>query len=97
MGIGLFMTANWAMANQLAPAAEAGKFLGLTNLATAGAAVIGRLEGPLIDLFNNWRPGIWWGYTGLFLMGAVCMLASAILLRKIPLTTQAIQPESQAA
>lgn len=94
-GIGMFLTANWAMANQLAPAAEAGKFLGLTNLATAGAGVIGRLEGPLIDLFNNWRPGLWWGYTGLFLAGAVCLLVSAILLRKIPDYRGMIQPKAQ--
>jgi MFS family permease len=95
MGIGLFLTANWAMANQLAPAAEAGKFLGLTNLATAGAGVIGRLEGPLIDLFNNWWPGLWWGYTGLFLAGAVCLLASAVLLRKIPVVPRVTRPVSQ--
>ncbi len=97
MGIGLFLTANWAMANQLAPAAEAGKFLGLTNLATAGAGVIGRLEGPLIDLFNNWRPGMWWGYTGLFVAGAFCLLLSAVLLRKIAATAGVIRPESQPA
>lgn len=94
IGIGLFLTANWAMANQLAPAAEAGKFMGLTNLATAGAGVIGRLEGPLIDLFNNWKPGVWWGYTGLFLAGAVCLLASAVLLRKIPAIPRVAMPAS---
>jgi MFS family permease len=80
VGLGLFLTANWALANEQAPAAEAGKFLGLTNLATAGAGVIGRLEGPLIDLLNNARPGAWWGYSMLFLTGAVCMLISASLL-----------------
>jgi len=80
VGIGLFLTANWALANELAPQAEAGKFMGLTNLATAGAAAVGRLEGPLIDALNNARPGVWLGYTGLFLMGAICILCSAILL-----------------
>ena len=57
VGIGLFLTANWALANALAPAAAAGKFLGLTNLATAGAGAVGRLQGPMIDLLNNARPG----------------------------------------
>jgi UMF1 family MFS transporter len=83
VGIGLFLTANWALANELAPPAEAGKFLGLTNLATAGAGAIGRLEGPLIDVLNNAWPGAWWGYTGLFLLGAVCILASAWLLKGV--------------
>lgn len=83
-GIGIFLSANWALANDLAPAAEAGKFLGLTNLATAGAGAVGRLEGPLIDLLNNARPGQWWGWTMLFTFGAVCILISTALLVKIP-------------
>ena len=94
VGIGLFLTANWAMANQLAPAEEAGKFLGLTNLATAGAGMIGRLEGPLIDLFNNLWPGLWWGYTGLFLMGVACLLVSAVLLGRIPASERLVHPKS---
>jgi len=90
-GIGLFLTANWALANELAPAAEAGKFLGLTNLATAGAGAVGRLEGPLIDVFNNLHPGVWMGYSGLFLVGVVFILISALLLKKIAIERQAPQ------
>jgi MFS family permease len=83
VAIGLYLTANWALLNELAPAAEAGKFMGLTNLATAGAAALGRLEGPFIDLLNNARPGAWWGYSGLFLMGAVSILVSIVLLSRV--------------
>lgn len=82
-GIGLFLTANWALANRLAPAAEAGKFMGLTNLATAGAGALGRLEGPGIDLLNNVRPGAYLGYTGMFILGAICALVSILLLSKV--------------
>jgi MFS family permease len=82
-GIGLFLTANWALANRLALGAEAGKFMGLTNLATAGSAAIARLEGPAIDWLNAFRPGAWWGYSWMFLFGAVCMLVSLFLLGKI--------------
>ena len=82
-GVGLFLTANWALANDLAPVGEAGKFLGLTNLATAGAAAAGRLEGPLIDLLNNAQPGAFWGYTMLFAFGAVCAAVSALLVRRV--------------
>ena len=91
IGIGLFLTANWALANTLAPTAEAGKFLGLTNLATAGAGAIGRLEGPFIDLLNNARPGAWWGYAGLFLMGTICIAISALLLGKVRLASRPAQ------
>jgi MFS family permease len=82
-GIGLFLTSNWALANSLAPQEEAGKYLGLTNLATAGAAAISRLEGPVLDWLNAAWPGAWVGYKGLFIFGAVCMFLSVFFLRKI--------------
>jgi MFS family permease len=82
-GIGLFLTASWALSNRLAPAGQAGKFLGLTNLATAGAGALSRLEGPLIDLGNNSHPGAWTGYTGMFVFGAVCAVLSMVLLSRI--------------
>jgi MFS family permease len=82
-GIGLFLTSNWALANSLAPREEAGKYLGLTNIATAGAAALSRLEGPVLDWLNAAWPGAWIGYKGLFVFGALCMLLSLFLLRKI--------------
>jgi MFS family permease len=82
-GIGLFLTSNWALANSLAPQEEAGKYLGLTNIATAGAAALSRLEGPVLDGLNTAWPGAWVGYRGLFIFGAVCMLLSLFLLQKI--------------
>jgi MFS family permease len=82
-GIGLFLTANWALANRLAPPDEAGKFLGLTNLATAGAGAAGRLEGPLIDLLNSLQPGAFYGYTAMFLFGALTTLCSSLFLKWI--------------
>ena len=82
-GIGLFLTSNWALANSLAPPESAGKYLGLTNIATAGAAALARLEGPVLDGLNAAWPGAWIGYKGLFIFGAVCMLLSLFLLRRI--------------
>jgi MFS family permease len=82
-GIGLFLTSNWALANRLAPREEAGKFLGLTNLATAGSGALARLEGPVIDYLNAAWPQAWAGYKGLFIFGAICMLLSVTFLNKI--------------
>jgi len=45
VGIGLFLTSNWALAIQHAPLEQAGKYMGLTNLATAGAGALSRLQG----------------------------------------------------
>lgn len=89
-GIGLFLTSNWALANSLAPQEEAGKYLGLTNLATAGSAALSRLEGPVLDWLNAMWPGAWVGYKGLFLFGAVCMLLSLYFLRKIHVKSESV-------
>jgi MFS family permease len=91
-GLGLFLTSNWALANSLAPQAEAGKYLGLTNLATAGAAALSRLEGPVLDWLNAASPGAWIGYRGLFIFGAICMLLSLLFLRKIHVQSESVIP-----
>jgi MFS family permease len=98
-GIGLFLTSNWALANALAPGEQAGKFLGLTNIATAGSGALARLEGPALDALNAAWPGAWLGYRGLFVFGATCMLLSLFFLtrirRKTPrLGRHALQAES---
>lgn len=94
-GLGMFLSTNWALANEMAPAAEAGKYMGLTNLATAGSAAIARLEGPMIDGFNNVNPGAWIGWTVLFAVSAALMIASAVVIRHV--TEPDIHPESQKA
>lgn len=49
-GVGLFYTANWALGTDLVPAEHAGRFLGLSNLAGAGAGAIGAyIGGPVGD------------------------------------------------
>lgn len=82
---GIFMSVNWAWAADLAPAAEAGRYLGLSNLATAGASAFSRLvAGPIIDGGNALHAGI--GYDLLFLVLALAMSASALLLAGVPET-----------
>jgi len=83
-GIGLFLSANWALASDLAPVGEGGHYLGLTNIATAGAGALSRLAGPGIDALNAWRPGESLGYTGLFITAAILSLGSLLFLRGIP-------------
>ncbi|HBF40829.1 MAG TPA: hypothetical protein DDW19_03360 [Anaerolineaceae bacterium] len=83
VGLGMFLSTNWALANEMAPSAEAGKYMGLTNLATAGSAALARLEGPMIDGFNNASPGEWIGWTVLFALSAALMIASGIVIRKV--------------
>jgi MFS family permease len=83
-GAGVFITCNWALATDLAPQAEAGKFLGLTNLATAGAGAFSRLTGPALDGLNNWQPGRYLGYTALLVGSAVFALLALLVLARVP-------------
>ncbi len=83
-GAGIFITTNWALATDLAPNAEAGKFLGLTNLATAGAGAFSRMTGPVLDWLNNAYPGQSLGYTALFVSSAVFALLALVALIRVP-------------
>jgi len=83
MATGIFLSVNWALATDLIPEQEAGKYMGLSNLATAGAGASARLAGPLIDLVNNLRPGEFLGYPALFVLAALIALIGTVLLKKI--------------
>jgi len=49
-GVGLFYTSNWALGTEIVPKEEAGKYLGISNLAGAGAGAIGAyIGGPIAD------------------------------------------------
>jgi MFS family permease len=79
---GMFMTTNWAMGTSLVPAAEAGFFLGISNLAGAGAGIIGgSIGGPVADYLNLSRPGL--GYFVIFIGYAVLFALSTVSLRFI--------------
>lgn len=82
-GMGLFLTSNWALANRLAPPDEAGKYIGLTNIATAGAGALAGLLGPVVDQMNSAHANAFQGYTFLFFLGAACALASLLFLKWI--------------
>jgi hypothetical protein len=50
LSMGFFYAANWALGVSIVPKAEAGRYLGLSNLAGAGAGAIGAyLGGPIGD------------------------------------------------
>ncbi len=49
-GVGIFYSASWALGTKIVPQERAGQFLGLSNLAGAGAGAIGAyIGGPLAD------------------------------------------------
>ena len=87
-GLGSFLSVNWALATDLVPPEEAGKYLGLSNFATAGAGATARLAGPLVDFFNLRAAGA--GYQALFMLaGAVILFGAFLIWWKVPETRPA--------
>ncbi len=85
-GIGMFFTTNWALGTDIVPKKDAGKFLGISNLAGAGAGAVGAyIGGPLADYFTaNFphMPGL--GYMLIFGIYGALFLVSSIVLIKVP-------------
>jgi len=81
ISFGAFMSSNWALATDLLPKGEEARYLGLTNLATAGGSALARLVGPVIDFFNAYSLNL--GYQVMFLICFTCLVAGSLLVLKI--------------
>lgn len=85
IGAGIFYSANWAMGADLVPKSEAGRYLGISNLAGAGAGAIGAyIGGPIADYFSRvapHAPGT--GYVLLYAIYGLLFVASVLVLLKI--------------
>jgi MFS family permease len=79
LATGLFMTSNWALGTDLVPSGEAGRYLGISNLAGAGAGIIGAGIGGLVaDYINHYFMGL--GYFAVFAAYALLFTLSTITL-----------------
>lgn len=86
---GLFYTVNWALGTDLVPKGEAGRYLGISNLAGAGAGAVGAyLGGPIADFFTQQfpeSPGL--GYVLIFAIYGGLFLFSIFALSHIKPTS----------
>lgn len=82
---GLFYTSNWALGTELVPKDESARYLGISNLAGAGAGAIGAyIGGPIADFFTRRVPGDpGLGYVLLFGIYGMLFLFSVLALLKI--------------
>jgi hypothetical protein len=64
------------------PRAEAGRFFGLANVGTMGAAAVAGLLGPLVDVGNARSPGA--GYTVALTAAALASLGALAVVRRTP-------------
>ena len=79
ISLGVFLSVDWAFMTDLIPKAEAGRYMGLSNIATVSAGLIARpILGPIIDAFNNNRTstvGYRVMFGGLTVFYAIALLA----------------------
>ena len=78
---GAFLSTNWALATDLIPREEAGRYLGLANLASAGGGALARLTGPVIDFSNSQAAGS--GYAVMLGLCGIYFILSSILIWRI--------------
>jgi len=81
IAFGAFMSSNWALATDLVPKGEEARYLGLTNLATAGGAALARLIGPVIDFFNAQSPNL--GYSVMLIACFIYFVVGSFLILRI--------------
>ncbi|MBV8300836.1 MAG: MFS transporter, partial [Candidatus Dormibacteraeota bacterium] len=99
VAFGMIVSVDWAFMAELAPAARAGKFLGFSNIATAGAqAAAPAVLGPVIDAVNARTGSVGGaagsaGYRVMFVFGAVCFLLGALVLRRVRTNRPAAAPQ----
>jgi Na+/melibiose symporter-like transporter len=78
---GGFMSSNWALATDLVSKGEEARYLGLTNLATAGSGALVGLMGLVIYFLNVSITGA--GYSFMFLACFIYFIVGSLLLLKI--------------
>jgi MFS family permease len=85
VGTGLFYASNWALGTVIVPKEEAGRYLGISNLAGAGAGAVGAyIGGPIADFLTAQTPdfpGL--GYVLLFAIYGVMFLLSILALAQV--------------
>jgi len=85
LGVGMFLSANWALVTDLVPQAEAARYLGIANIATAGGSGVARLlGGALIDPVNRLLGSPSAGYLCLYGLTMLAFLAGTAAILRVP-------------
>ncbi len=85
IGIGAFLSANWALVTDIVPRDEAARYLGIANIATAGGSGLARLlGGALIDPLNQALHSSSVGYLIGYGIAAAFFLVSSIVIVPLP-------------
>ncbi|MDO8473587.1 MAG: MFS transporter [Dehalococcoidia bacterium] len=98
LATGSFVGTNWALATDLVPKGEEARYLGLANMATAGAGALSKLIGPGIDYLNSHSPGL--GYqamlwtVGLYFLGGGLLTLMMKIRKETPDSGPEMRPST---
>jgi MFS family permease len=85
VGVGIFLSASWALVTDIVPRADAGRYLGLANAATAGGSAAARLLGALlIDPLNRLLGTSDGGYIAVYGLALAAFLLGSLIALAIP-------------
>lgn len=81
VALGGFSSTNWAMAIDMVSTGEEARYLGIANMATAGAGALARLIGPVIDFFEKQSLGM--GYQVMLFTCLFLFVVGGLILTRI--------------
>jgi len=80
---GMFLAVDWALMTDIIPKASAGRYMGLSNVATGSSALLAVASGGLVIDFVNGLAGYGTGPRVAYLLGVGYYLIAALLLRPV--------------
>ena len=94
LGVGVFLSANWALVTDLVPETEAARYLGIANIATAGGSGVARLlGGAMIDPLNRMLGSPSAGYLSLYGLTMLAFLLGTVAILRVPArAVEAVNP-----
>ncbi len=85
VGVGIFLSASWALVTDIIPRAEAARYLGLANIATSGGSAAARFLGAaLIDPLNRGLGTPDGGYLVVYALALAAFLLGTLVVFRIP-------------
>jgi MFS family permease len=82
-GFGMFLAVDWALLTDLVPKASAGRYMGISNVATATAGLVGLAIGGLVIDLTNVALGEGAGPRIAFALSVPLLIIGALLLRPV--------------
>lgn len=82
-GVGMFLAVDWALMTDIIPKASSGRYMGISNVATATAGIVAVMTGGLLMDAMNRALGYGAGPRWAFGLAVIYFLVGALLLRPV--------------